>query len=82
MSPAWDFHFLQARTELSSEIQNLCEPVPSQAQIFTLSPSQASPAQAFWFEPAWYTIEDKGKEDIEGKEGMKGIEDIEGMKKV
>ena len=38
--------------QLSSEIQNLCELELSQARILTLSPSRASPAQAFWLEPA------------------------------
>ena len=55
--------FFWARAELSSEIQNYFEPEPSEARIFTLSPSWAEPAQLELFgssqlelEPARYTL--------------------------
>jgi len=62
-SSARKSQFFRARAELSSEIQNYFEPEPSQARIFTLSPSRAEPAQLELFgssqlelEPARYTL--------------------------
>ena len=46
--------FFLALAELRSKIYNLFEPEPNQAQILTLSISQASPAQVFvWLKPGW-----------------------------
>ena len=63
-SSARKSQFFRARAELSSEIQNYFEPEPSQARIFTLSPSRAEPAQLELFgssqlelEPARYTLD-------------------------
>ena len=50
--------FFGARAKLSFKIQNLFRAKPSQARIFdsVSEPSQPSPAQAFWLEPARFTL--------------------------